>query len=173
MNNSSNSICDTKPSIPMAHIYSLFFFILYLPYKPLLSYRLFGQGSNVPVNHLAQGRQVAKWRRTWDLEVRRREPMPLRYPSDQFTCYIKKSFILFKLKFKYSISEFILWLFWHLRHIGPPPTPLLDFGAPPEINFFRCFRWFGAKKKRIFFLVQKNFWTCKIFQKCQETAPQG
>ena len=22
----------------------------------------------------------------------------------------------------------------------PPPPPLLDFGAPPEIDFFRCFR---------------------------------
>ena len=25
-------------------------------------------------------------------------------------------------------------------HRPPPAPPLLDFGAPPEINFFRCFR---------------------------------
>ena len=41
--------------------------------------------------------------------------------------------------------------------------PLLDFGAPPEIDFFRCFRWFEAKndffsaetkKPRIFFYIR-------------------
>ena len=65
--------------------------------------------------------------------------------------------------------------------------PLFDFGAPPEIDFLSMFQMIWSKKK-FFFLVQKNFWTCKIFQgifflenvrkvpyrvrKLPETAPQ-
>ena len=61
----------------------------------------------------------------------------------------------------------------------PPPSSVLD--PPPEIDFFDVSDDLEQKKK-FFFLVQKNFWTCKIFQKsqknfffrkCQETAPQG
>ena len=60
-----------------------------------------------------------------------------------------------------------------------PPPP--QFWIPPEIDFFDVSDDL-EQKKNIFFLVQKNFWTCKIFQKskkkiflrkCQETAPQG
>ena len=47
----------------------------------------------------------------------------------------------------------------------PPPSSVLD--PPPEIDFFDVSDDLEQKKK-IFFLVQKNFWTCKIFQKSQK-----
>merc|ERR1711989_93190 len=49
----------------------------------------------------------------------------------------------------------------------------------PLKSIFSTFQMIWSKKKKFFFLVQKNFWTCKIFQKnekifffrkCQETS---
>ena len=53
-----------------------------------------------------------------------------------------------------------MWLFWPYRLTGHPP-PSLQVWTPLWNRFFRCFRWFGAKKK-ILFWYKKFFWTCKI-----------
>ena len=43
----------------------------------------------------------------------------------------------------------------------PPPPP--RFWTPPWNRFFRCLRWFGAKKKNFFLVQNFFFWTWKNF----------